>query len=222
MRTAAESVSEEELRADVLRLVAQWEKISARAKQARGPALLYREPDLAVRVIREELNADYRGVVIDDPELFAEVRDYVGAAQPRAGRPHRALRPRGRGPAALRAPPRPRAAPQGPRPQGLAAVGWLADHRAHRGADRHRRQHRQERRHVEPRGDRLPQQPRGGRRDRPAAAPARHRRHHRHRLHRHGDPGEPAQGGRPRSGTRWPGTRPARRSSTSPSSAWSR
>ena len=82
VRTAAENVSEEELRADVLRLAAQWEKISARAKQARGPALLYREPGLAVRVIREELNADYRGVVIDDPDLFAEVRDYVGALNP--------------------------------------------------------------------------------------------------------------------------------------------
>jgi ribonuclease E len=82
VRTAAENVSEDELRADVLRLVAQWDTISAKAKQARGPALLYREPGLAVRVIREELNADYRGVVIDDPELHAEVRDYVGALNP--------------------------------------------------------------------------------------------------------------------------------------------
>jgi ribonuclease E len=82
VRTAAENVSEEELLADVLRLVAQWETISARAKQARGPALLYREPGLAVRVIREELNADYRGVIIDDAVLYAEVRDYVGALNP--------------------------------------------------------------------------------------------------------------------------------------------
>jgi ribonuclease E len=82
VRTAAENVSEEELRADVLRLVGQWDKISAKAKQAKGPALLYREPGLAVRVIREELNADYRGVIIDDPTLFAEVSDYVGALNP--------------------------------------------------------------------------------------------------------------------------------------------
>jgi ribonuclease E len=82
VRTAAESVSEDELRADVLRLVVQWDKISAKAKQAKGPALLYREPGLAVRVIREELNADYRGVIIDDPDLYAEVRDYVGALNP--------------------------------------------------------------------------------------------------------------------------------------------
>ena len=82
VRTAAESVSEEELQADVLRLAGQWETISAKAKQVRSPSLLYREPGLAVRVIREELNADYRGVVIDDPELYAEVRDYVGALNP--------------------------------------------------------------------------------------------------------------------------------------------
>ena len=120
----------------------------------------------------------------------------------------------------LRALPRPRAAPQGARPQGVAAVGRLADHRAHRGAHRHRRQHRQERRHVEPRGDRLPQQPGGGRGDRPPAAPARHRRHHRHRLHRHGDPRQPRARSSAPSATRWPGTRPAPRCSTSPSSAW--
>ena len=33
-------------------------------------------------MIREELNADYRGVVIDDPALYAEVRDYVGTLNP--------------------------------------------------------------------------------------------------------------------------------------------
>ena len=75
---------------------------------------------------------------------------------------------------------------------------------------------------VEPRGDGLPQQPRGRRRDRQAAAAARHRRHHRHRLHRHGDPREPRRGHQGRSATRWPGTRPAPRCSTSPSWAWSR
>ena len=77
---------------------------------------------------------------------YEEVRDYVERDQPRARRPRRVLRPDGRGPAALRAVPRARAAAQGARPQGVAAVGRLAHHRAHRGAHRHRRQHRQERR----------------------------------------------------------------------------
>jgi ribonuclease E len=47
-----------------------------------NPALLYREPDMAVRVIREEFNADYRAVVIDEPGLYSEVHDYVAAISP--------------------------------------------------------------------------------------------------------------------------------------------
>jgi ribonuclease E len=82
VRTAADSVSEAELQADVLRLVAQWDGIEAKAKQANGPTLLHREPGIAVRVIREEFNADYRGVYIDDPGLYAEVKDYVDSFNP--------------------------------------------------------------------------------------------------------------------------------------------
>jgi ribonuclease E len=47
--------------------------------------LLHREPELAVRRIREEFNTDYRGVIIDDRELYQQVRDYVGAFNPELG-----------------------------------------------------------------------------------------------------------------------------------------
>ena len=77
VRTAAETATEHELRADMTRLVEQWNQIEAKAKKASGPTLLYREPPLAVRVIREEFNSEYRGVVIDDRQLFEDVRDYV-------------------------------------------------------------------------------------------------------------------------------------------------
>ena len=82
VRTAAEGATADELRRDVARLLRQWEDIDARAKRSKSPALLYREPDMAVRVIREEFNTDYRGVVIDDPVLFEEVRDYVASISP--------------------------------------------------------------------------------------------------------------------------------------------
>jgi ribonuclease E len=82
VRTAAENVVEEELRADVQRLLSQWEAIDALAKRSQSPALLYREPDMAVRVIREEFNIDYRNIVIDDRQLYEEVREYVGAISP--------------------------------------------------------------------------------------------------------------------------------------------
>src|SRR3954454_1873839 len=69
VRTAAENASEHELVADMTRLLDQWSTIEAKAKRANSPTLLYREPELAVRVIREEFNAEYRGVIIDDLRL---------------------------------------------------------------------------------------------------------------------------------------------------------
>jgi ribonuclease E len=82
VRTAAEGATADELRRDVARLTEQWERIDSLAKSSRAPALLYREPDMAVRVIREEFNRNYRGVVIDDRDLFEEVRDYVASINP--------------------------------------------------------------------------------------------------------------------------------------------
>ena len=82
VRTAAEHATEQELRADMLRLLDEWAKVEEASKKANGPALLYREPDLAVRVIREEFNADYRGVMIDDKELYEEVKSYVSDFNP--------------------------------------------------------------------------------------------------------------------------------------------
>ncbi|MCU1501523.1 MAG: ribonuclease, partial [Ilumatobacteraceae bacterium] len=82
VRTAAEHATEHELRADMTRLLDQWTAIETKAKRANSPTLLYREPELAVRVIREEFNAEYRGVVIDDQRLFEDVRDYVQAFNP--------------------------------------------------------------------------------------------------------------------------------------------
>jgi ribonuclease E len=82
VRTAAENVTTEEIEADVLRLARQWDQIEALAAKTKGPALLYREPDMALRVIREEFNKDYRGVIIDEPALFEEVKGYVSAITP--------------------------------------------------------------------------------------------------------------------------------------------
>jgi ribonuclease E len=82
VRTAAEGVTSEEISADVRRLLSQWGQIEALANSAQAPALLYREPDMAVRVIREEFNDNYRSVVIDDEALFNDVHDYVSSISP--------------------------------------------------------------------------------------------------------------------------------------------
>ncbi|WP_083914402.1 Rne/Rng family ribonuclease [Ilumatobacter nonamiensis] len=82
VRTAAEHATEDELVGDMTLLLKQWEEIERKAAKVQRPTLLSREPELAVRVIREEFSADYRGVMIDDKRLYEELRDYVTAFNP--------------------------------------------------------------------------------------------------------------------------------------------
>jgi ribonuclease E len=82
VRTAAEGAAEAELARDVERLRAQWEQISKLAERSKPARLLYQEPPLVMRVVREEFTKEYRGVVIDDRDLYEEVRAYVEAMAP--------------------------------------------------------------------------------------------------------------------------------------------
>lgn len=82
LRTAAEGSTKEELKRDVDSLMESWKKIEEMAKSAHAPALLYREPPSAVRVIREEFNREFRSVSIDDASLYQEIAGYVAAISP--------------------------------------------------------------------------------------------------------------------------------------------
>jgi ribonuclease E len=82
VRTAAQNVTTDEIEDDVRRLLDQWGQIESLGKRSKAPALLYREPDMAVRVIREEFSQDYRSVLIDDRDLYDAVRDYVASISP--------------------------------------------------------------------------------------------------------------------------------------------
>jgi ribonuclease E len=84
VRTAAEGVSEEELTNDVARLKAQWDDIYAKSENPNfhAPAVLLSEPDLAVRVIRDIFNEDFRTLIIQGNEAFDEINDYLGSIAP--------------------------------------------------------------------------------------------------------------------------------------------
>jgi ribonuclease E len=82
VRTAAEGATREELERDVRRLRSQWDEISALAAKSKQAKLLYQEPDLVLRLIREEFTKEYRGVVIDDLALYESTKAYVEAMAP--------------------------------------------------------------------------------------------------------------------------------------------
>ena len=82
VRTAAEGASEEELARDVERLSVQWEEVQEKAKTASPPSLLYGEPDMTVRVIRDIFNEDFKKVVISGSDAWQVVDDYVASVAP--------------------------------------------------------------------------------------------------------------------------------------------
>ena len=82
VRTAAEGAAEEELSRDVARLAAQWEAIEKKAKTASAPALLYSEPDLTIRVIRDVFNEDFSNLVVSGDEGWDTVDEYVRYVAP--------------------------------------------------------------------------------------------------------------------------------------------
>ena len=84
VRTAAEGVSEEDLTSDVARLKAQWDDIYAKSENPNfhPPAALYQEPDLAVRVIRDIFNEDFRKLTVQGASAWDEVTNYLGFIAP--------------------------------------------------------------------------------------------------------------------------------------------
>ena len=82
VRTAAEGATADELERDMRRLRQQWEQIADLAGRAKQARLLYQEPPLVLRLLREEFTKEYRGVVIDNRALYEEVKAYIEAVTP--------------------------------------------------------------------------------------------------------------------------------------------
>jgi ribonuclease E len=76
VRTAAEGASEEELTHDVARLRAQWDDI-AKKSSGNAPQLLYSEPDLAIKVVRDLFNEDFAKLVVSGDEAWDTIEAYV-------------------------------------------------------------------------------------------------------------------------------------------------
>lgn len=83
IRTVAAGQSEENLAADVRYLVRLWESILARYRlKSKGSALLYRDADLLIRLVRDRFSADVDELVIDDKAAYQRVCSLVEAISP--------------------------------------------------------------------------------------------------------------------------------------------
>jgi ribonuclease E len=86
VRTAAEGASEEELIHDVNRLKAQWEVLEKKSKTTTAPQMLYAEPDLTVRIVRDLFTEDFGSLIIDgnggNEDAFDTVDGYLQYVAP--------------------------------------------------------------------------------------------------------------------------------------------
>jgi ribonuclease E len=84
IRTASEGVAEEELARDVTRLQAQWQVIKDRADvpKAQAPQLLYEEPDLLVKVVRDLFTEDFAALVVQGADAWETIDAYVRHVAP--------------------------------------------------------------------------------------------------------------------------------------------
>jgi ribonuclease E len=84
VRTASEGASEEELERDVIRLKSQWDDIQEKSENpsTSSPSLLYSEPDLTVRVIRDIFNEDFRRLVVQGDQAWDDINNYLGHIAP--------------------------------------------------------------------------------------------------------------------------------------------
>ena len=92
VRTAAEGASEDELTRDVERLKARWEDIEKKAKGS-APQLLYGEPDLTLKVVRDLFTEDFGKLVIQGDDAWETVQRLRRARGARPGGAPRAVRP---------------------------------------------------------------------------------------------------------------------------------
>ena len=82
VRTVAENHSKEELRRDMEYLTLLWDRVKRESQQMAAPALVYAEPSLSERVVRDYLSADFRHVHIDDEEEYERTLEMVRRLSP--------------------------------------------------------------------------------------------------------------------------------------------
>ncbi|MCK5162336.1 MAG: Rne/Rng family ribonuclease [Desulfobacula sp.] len=83
VRTAGKNSTKTMLTADLRYLMRVWKSIDKKAVKNNAPSLLYKEQTLAVRSLRDYFTSDVNEILIDSPEIFKEVKDFISVIAPK-------------------------------------------------------------------------------------------------------------------------------------------
>ena len=83
VRTVAEGKKAKELDTDLRLLLEKWKKIENKLESTgKPPALVHEDVNMASSVIRDLFSDDYDRILIDEPKLYRNVKNYVQAVAP--------------------------------------------------------------------------------------------------------------------------------------------
>jgi len=89
VRTAGVGRNKQDLTRDYKYLSRLWEEIKKRGLQAKTPALIYQEMELATRAVRDYLSTDMAEVWVDDKDVEGSIKEFMRLAFPRTAVPLR-------------------------------------------------------------------------------------------------------------------------------------
>lgn len=82
VRTAAEGKNTAELHEDLNNLVEMWKQIQRNLKNAVPPAKILGEQNKTTSILRDLLNADFNRIVVNDKNIFTDIRNYIQKIAP--------------------------------------------------------------------------------------------------------------------------------------------
>ncbi len=77
VRTVAESISNDELEADMEFLLLLWDDIMSISKQSTAPSLVYKDLDMILRSIRDLFTDDVNELIIDSKQVYERLISFV-------------------------------------------------------------------------------------------------------------------------------------------------
>ncbi len=83
VRTAGVGKSAEELQWDLDYLLQVWKAIETSAAERKAPFLIYQESNVIIRSMRDYLRADISEILIDNPEVYEQARQFIEQVMPR-------------------------------------------------------------------------------------------------------------------------------------------
>lgn len=82
VRTAAVGKKDADIEQDILSLIAKWDAALENVKKLQPPAVLLEEMGRANTIIRDSLNGSFSSIIVDNPKMYDQVREYIRSIAP--------------------------------------------------------------------------------------------------------------------------------------------